>query len=1103
MISKKNKGRWGRVIWLVSSLLLLALGQWGITVKSLAVGGMALSVLGVVLLWLGIRASSQGDKAVKALAWLRRPSTKRHTDKPSVIFRWLVMSPLGLSVRNGVKCWLEAVVRWWRGAPRYRLGMLACGLTIIAVSHILFHSFQHGVQDLAGKALGICLILVAARGPVVGAVWRGAKRRGPSLVWLLPAVVAAVLLAKAAMSMFGKRMVATGVVEILLGLAIVAFFFRGNMEERTERALPAKGRKYNLPLWIATIFIALVFALICSSGNPAKAVWLVPVLVFLVYLGGGQLTGEGEKGDGALGKRDLLALAIILPLAAFLRLYKLEYVPPGLSLDEGVQADFALFFSRNYPVAFFVNICTLIGTNAWAYLLGQLLKLFDPSVAVFRLPTVLGGLLMTVYLYLLARELFGRTVAVIAAALLAFSFWPVFFSRVAYHWIMGPALLVCGAYHMLRGIRQGRVLHFVIAGAFLGLGPYFYPIAFGIPGPIACYIIYLFIRDRSLLRRRWNGVLAMFLSYCLSAYPALYAFLNGLTGVNRVLSLGRISGSLDGLVQPIDIISSHFIQYPLLFFSRSTGHAYHNLPGEPLLDPLSAALFAVGALVVLLHWRKEKMFLLAIWMVFGFYPGIFSLGAGLQIPRIGLLMALVSLMCGLVLGRGYLMLRERFATPSARRLLLCGLMIVLGIIAVSNSRKYFHRWANHLHALESFYHTESRVGRFARDLVMEVRQADREIGVIGHVSDYWKASTTMGIYWSEVDVAWLYWKGINSLLELGSADKNTVIVVEPLYRELAAWMRQFYPRADYRELPDPRPGELKNFNDTYHEEITACAFIISAKDYSDARGLELEEYFRPGFLEKKEEKVVRRVDYRAGAAAGSALWRGSILAPDQGNYTFSLSGSGDCDYLVRLDGRQEFAGSLAGGSKEHKLRLVGGFHSLEVRLLRGSRFRLTIQAALRTGKTVELLWQNMFRGDHTQGLLGKYYAHGSGFKGTPVFSRIDPQIQMRWHKYVYPAIPGYPFEVEWRGKLIVSQSGWYSFETSMEDSGIVFVDGEKVFACQYWKQKLMSRRVYLKAGEHVLRVLDYGTGRNLANVLYWSRDGGERQVVSFKHLRPY
>jgi len=106
----------------------------------------------------------------------------------------------------------------------------------------------------------------------------------------------------------------------------------------------------------------------------------------------------------------------------------LRGVPPGAQHDEVFSSNFATQILKGArPVYWDQNG----GVPPFhAYLVAPVFALFGTSIVTLRLVSVVCGLLVVVFTYLTARQLFGAAVALFSAALIAVTQWHLFESRV-------------------------------------------------------------------------------------------------------------------------------------------------------------------------------------------------------------------------------------------------------------------------------------------------------------------------------------------------------------------------------------------------------------------------------------------------------------------------------------------------------------------------------------------------------------------------------------------------------------------------------------------------------------------------------------------------
>jgi 4-amino-4-deoxy-L-arabinose transferase-like glycosyltransferase len=303
--------------------------------------------------------------------------------------------------------------------------------------------------------------------------------------------------------------------------------------------------------------------------------------------------------------RTLWLLVSILIIASFLRLYHITTTPPGLYPDEamdGTNAQEALatgHFQPFYPEnngreGLFMNVQAIflkfIGQN-------------EPWV--LRLPSALFGVLTVLGIYFLATELFGMEIGLLAAFLLATSFWHIMFSRIGFRAIMSPFFITWALYLLLRGYRAIRekmpfwkaTSFHIVGGAVFGLGFYSY-IAYRVtPALILLVMLFYF---RTSVKEKWRKI---FLHT--SAHFILFSILVAIP------------------------LAVYFVSTPGSFFGRTTQVSVFS-SGAPLHDLALNTIKTLGMFNVVGDWnqrhnesgRPELFWPVGILFVIGFVMGI-------------------------------------------------------------------------------------------------------------------------------------------------------------------------------------------------------------------------------------------------------------------------------------------------------------------------------------------------------------------------------------------------------------------------------------------------------------------------------------------------
>src|SRR5258708_17886240 len=133
--------------------------------------------------------------------------------------------------------------------------------------------------------------------------------------------------------------------------------------------------------------------------------------------------------------RRFVIILLILLAALFLRIYRIDSNPPGLTPDEaslGYNAYSILKTGKDEYGTFLPLIFKSFGD----YKPGLYIYFTAPFVAVFglnetsvRLPSVVAGTITVFLVYLVTKELFGKEkLSLIAMAVAAFNPWLIYFS---------------------------------------------------------------------------------------------------------------------------------------------------------------------------------------------------------------------------------------------------------------------------------------------------------------------------------------------------------------------------------------------------------------------------------------------------------------------------------------------------------------------------------------------------------------------------------------------------------------------------------------------------------------------------------------------------
>jgi beta-glucosidase len=147
-------------------------------------------------------------------------------------------------------------------------------------------------------------------------------------------------------------------------------------------------------------------------------------------------------------------------------------------------------------------------------------------------------------------------------------------------------------------------------------------------------------------------------------------------------------------------------------------------------------------------------------------------------------------------------------------------------------------------------------------------------------------------------------------------------------------------------------------------------------------------------------------------------------------------------------------------------------------------------------------------GSDAHGLRGEYF-HGAGFSGTPVLTRVDPEVDFNWVYGVRTVdlvaegtlsetqakrLSGGPFAVRWNGLLTPPVTGRYELGAAADSGFKLYLDGRLVLDRMDAASKLAmpGAHVDLVAGRSYRVRLEYVHGENNASVrLAWRLPGAK------------
>lgn len=389
----------------------------------------------------------------------------------------------------------------------------------------------------------------------------------------------------------------------------------------------AFGLLLSLLLCGLTIF---AFVLFRKYGNqnfiPVILTWLASGLMYLLAFGDMRLSGLDLRAWLKKYRIELILLGLAVVIGAVLRFYQLGDVPGVIDGDEGLiglNAQLTADGDLSSPFSLWENFGSL-----YLQLVNWMFGLFGASAFSLRILPAISGTLAIPALYLLARQIAGPRIAVIAAFLLSASHAHIHFSHIgSVGYIHDTWIIPLELYFLLRGLEKRNSFLMAAGGLLLAFHYRLYLTSQFVTGLVALYMLFLFLWHRPRFKAAWKQMLTFWGGFLVMMAPQMrYIIRNPNEMVNRLMQDGTFqSGWLqqrmaDTGQSAFQILADRvlhsflsLIYYPAIDFYG----AYF-----PLLSVFSAIFFLIG-LGLILNRVKSPSYLLLNWY---FWAGTFSIG---------------------------------------------------------------------------------------------------------------------------------------------------------------------------------------------------------------------------------------------------------------------------------------------------------------------------------------------------------------------------------------------------------------------------------------------------------------------------------------------
>src|SRR5712692_992244 len=306
-------------------------------------------------------------------------------------------------------------------------------------------------------------------------------------------------------------------------------------------------------------------------------------------------------------------LTLVFAAAAFLRFYRLDSMPLGFHHDEGLDAVAAMeIWTKGQHPIFFPQSGSREPLMIYLESLG-ILALGATRMGA-RIAQACVGTAGVVAAWFLFRELFGRRVGLLGAAITAFSFWQMFESRLGLRAISQPLIEALCLLFVWRAFSRRTWLDALLAGLFAGLTMYTYTASRALPILVVLLVLWQAATVPAFASKQWSRMLAAAgVALAVFAPLGVYAIRRPQDFLGRSLQVNLLSPQPFTGAGEMGGIGMAIVRTLGMFSVQGDPAWKYNIGGQPVFDWLMSALFYAGillALVAAAQWirlrRRER-----------------------------------------------------------------------------------------------------------------------------------------------------------------------------------------------------------------------------------------------------------------------------------------------------------------------------------------------------------------------------------------------------------------------------------------------------------------------------------------------------------------
>lgn len=465
--------------------------------------------------------------------------------------------------------------------------------------------------------------------------------------------------------------------------------------------------------------------------------------------------------------------SLILVLAIFLRIFRLDSVPPALFGDEvdvGYQAYSLLKTGKDLTgrfLPFYIKSLSEFRTPLYIYSSVPFIGVFGLNEYGVRLPAVFWGVVSIIGIYFFSRKLFNNTTAYCAMFIAAISPWHLQYSRASFEVTMLLSFLIFGVLFFLKGINNSR--YYFFSAILLISSIYIYSTAVVF---VPLLIVFLVIIYWNQVRKVSAKILfVLTLTGAILFLPVLVSMITG-EAKERFSAISIFQDSVlldkinlarqgqeffnpDGTSQKISPnVEAIFYNKPMIFLQVFITNYFRSLSPAFLFSEgdinfrqgihemgqiyyFEAILIILGMFILVReNWKKST--LIFGWLILSPVPASLTFGGGFHATRLFIMFLPLVILSGI--GGNWLIENRKSIAGKV-------LFAIVGIVLIFNVVFYLYRY--HIH-----YGPESwrwwHVG--FKEAMQYIGSVDEDYQIAGFNNTY-EPSLIRFLFWNKIEPA--------------------------------------------------------------------------------------------------------------------------------------------------------------------------------------------------------------------------------------------------------------------------------------------------------------------------------------------------------------